>query len=73
MNNQPNVLITGASRGIGKALAYRYAEESARLVLLARDTDALKGIADDLQRFHTEIHWMHCDVAKREDVRLAGA
>lgn len=71
MKNQLHILITGASRGIGKALAYRYAEEGARLVLLARDTDALKCIADDLQRFHTDVHWTHCDVVNRDDVRSA--
>ena len=36
------VVVTGASRGIGRGLAGILAEEGARVVLAARDTDALK-------------------------------
>lgn len=42
------VLITGASRGIGEALARRFAEAGARVALLARNADALRALADEL-------------------------
>jgi NAD(P)-dependent dehydrogenase (short-subunit alcohol dehydrogenase family) len=42
-------LITGASRGLGAALAHRFAAEGARLVLLARDTEALEKLDDELR------------------------
>lgn len=42
-------LITGASRGLGAALAHRFAAEGARLVLLARDTAALEKLDDALR------------------------
>jgi NAD(P)-dependent dehydrogenase (short-subunit alcohol dehydrogenase family) len=42
-------LITGASRGLGAALAHRFAAEGARLVLLARDTAALEKLDDELR------------------------
>ena len=43
-------LITGASRGIGAAVARRYAEEGAHLVLVARTTGALEELDDEIQQ-----------------------
>jgi NAD(P)-dependent dehydrogenase (short-subunit alcohol dehydrogenase family) len=41
-------LVTGASRGIGKAVARAYAEAGAGVVLAARDPDALDQVARDI-------------------------
>src|SRR5260221_717089 len=43
-----HVVVTGAGRGIGKAIALRLAREGARLSLLARGVDALQATADEL-------------------------
>ncbi|KAL4774164.1 hypothetical protein BDW60DRAFT_205342 [Aspergillus nidulans var. acristatus] len=45
-----NVLVTGASMGIGEAIARRVAAEGSNLALIARSEDKLKGIAADLQK-----------------------
>jgi 3-oxoacyl-[acyl-carrier protein] reductase len=41
------VLVTGASRGLGREMSLRFAGEGARVVLLARDEGALESVADE--------------------------
>lgn len=43
-------LITGASSGIGKALAHQFAQDGYHLVLAARGVAKMQDLADDLQR-----------------------
>ncbi len=43
-------LITGASRGIGRAVALRYAAEGAHVILAARTIAALEEIDDEIQK-----------------------
>jgi NAD(P)-dependent dehydrogenase (short-subunit alcohol dehydrogenase family) len=46
------VLITGASRGLGREIARLFAERGARLILTARGAEALEDTAAMLRRLH---------------------
>ena len=63
------VCITGASRGIGRAAAKAFAEQGARLLLLARSEDVFK-VAGELGT-QTEVLARRCDVADAAEVGLA--
>lgn len=61
-------LITGASRGLGRALALAFGRAGARLVLCARGAEDLKRVADDLTREGVEVEAGAVDVADEESV-----
>lgn len=61
------VVITGASSGIGRALAYEFAGRGARVVLGARQEDKLEWIADEIRSKGGEARWCKCDVCSEAD------
>ena len=64
-------LITGATSGIGLALAEALARRGRSLILVARQRDALETIALELtQRFGIEVLFRACDLG--EPLRLSG-
>jgi NADP-dependent 3-hydroxy acid dehydrogenase YdfG len=63
------IFVTGASSGIGRACAYRFAEEGANLLLCARRLERLDSIAADIKnRFGTEVYTFQLDVRDKEMV-----
>jgi len=62
------IIITGASSGIGKALAYKLADRGANLVLGARQYVTLCEITQDIEkRFQTKAVAVQCDVSVEDD------
>jgi NAD(P)-dependent dehydrogenase (short-subunit alcohol dehydrogenase family) len=55
-------VITGASRGIGRAIALRFAEAGADVALWARDAAALQRVADEVVTVGGRGYPMVCDV-----------
>jgi 3-oxoacyl-[acyl-carrier protein] reductase len=47
------VLVTGASRGIGKAIALKLARQNYEVVIFGRDTNKLKEVSDQLSEYST--------------------
>lgn len=66
----PVVVITGASAGVGRAIAIRFARAGARLGLIARDEDALQKMWRDLKHAAAVAH-RSADVARAEEVFAA--
>lgn len=57
------MVITGASSGIGKACAYRFASVGARLALLARRENRLNDVAERSRALGGEAHVLAVDLA----------
>lgn len=63
------VLITGASSGIGRACARRFAAAGARLLLVARRQQRLESVSSELSReFGIASHRSQLDVRNRKEV-----
>ena len=66
-------LVTGASRGIGRAIAIAYAHEGADVALLARDESKLAEVADEVEALGQRAVVLVCDVTDPDAVSGAVA
>lgn len=60
------VCITGANSGLGAALAEIYAREKCRLILLGRNADRLRAVAERCEQLGAETHMAAMDVLSRD-------
>ena len=72
--NRPDVVvITGASAGIGRATARRFARDGARIGLLARGIEGLEGARQDVKALGGEALAIPTDVASPKQVEAAAS
>lgn len=57
------VIVTGASKGIGRSIALAFADEGANLAICARGKEALDAVAAELRPKGVTVHAATCDVA----------
>jgi len=68
------VLVTGASQGLGRALALACAKERASLVLNSRSEGGVRPVAEEAEALGVEALALAADVSKSADVeRMVGA
>ena len=64
------VLITGASSGIGKELAYLYAKDAKQLILVARNESRLKEVAEEVEKHGAKATIISQDLAEPQSAQL---
>jgi 3-oxoacyl-[acyl-carrier protein] reductase len=63
------VVVAGASRGIGRAIALAFAQQGAAVSICARGVEALERTRDELAQFTRRAHARRCDLADEGDIR----
>jgi len=67
--NGKTAVITGASRGLGKAMALALAAEGARIALVARDRERLDAVAAEIRAANGQAIAIRADVTSEDQVR----
>ena len=67
--NTPVVLITGALTGIGRATAFAFAQEGARIVISGRHEEEGQKLVGELGKLGAEAEFVRSDVRHEDDVR----
>lgn len=62
------VIVTGASRGIGRAIAHGFADEGVRLSICGRTQDTLQSITDELRSKGAQVFAKRTDVTDTDQV-----
>ena len=63
------VLVTGGSKGIGRAICLALAMEGANIIIAARNESKIKEIVDKLKKMGCKALAIQADVRNEEDVR----
>jgi NAD(P)-dependent dehydrogenase (short-subunit alcohol dehydrogenase family) len=63
------VMITGASRGLGRALAQAYAKEGARLIINSRSEESIHPVAEEAESSGAEVLALAADVSRGAEVQ----
>ena len=64
-------IVTGAGRGIGKAISLGLARSGADVVLLSRSKGELETVASEVRSLGVSATAMECDISRPEDVKIS--
>jgi 3-oxoacyl-[acyl-carrier protein] reductase len=67
------VVVTGATRGIGKGIARVFAGAGARVLIVGRDAEVAKATVAELSATGVEVSYVLADVSRREDCQRIAA
>jgi short-subunit dehydrogenase len=70
-NKSETVVVTGASAGVGRAIAHEFGRHGARVALLARDEEGLEEARREVESFGGQAVAIPTDVAEAEQVEEA--
>ena len=73
MRRTLNVVVTGASAGLGRAIAQEFGKAGARVGLLSRDLQALEATAAEVERFGGTAATYAADVSDDQAIEAAAA
>lgn len=70
MENKKNVLITGGTRGIGKAIALKFAQEGYNLIInYVSDRTDIKKLEEEFIKYNVDVLFIKADVSKFEECK----
>ena len=64
-------VVSGASSGLGKQMAYAFAKQGADLVIMARRLDRLEEEKKELEKLGVNVLAIQCDVTDTKDINDA--
>lgn len=71
MNKNKVVVITGASAGVGRAIAKEFAKEKSKILLIARGRDGLEGAKHEVEELGGKAWIYEADVANAQQINEA--
>ncbi len=67
--NQKTILVTGASRGIGKAIAHRFAQEGSNIVILSKDSPSqMQEATIEIEQTGAKVLSLDTDISNQEAI-----
>lgn len=64
-------IVTGATKGIGRQIAFSLAEEGVSLGLIARTKVELEALAKELEKYDIQVAMETADIANKQEVEVA--
>ena len=64
-----NAVVTGSTKGIGKAIAVALAQHGARVVISSRDEKRVNSTVDELRSNDLEVIGIPCNVSRKNELQ----